>query len=506
MLKKHLHQGATLQGGKYRIEKTLGQGGFGITYLAEQSQLNKKVAIKEFFIHDLCFRDDTESVRTLTQTDMVDRYRKKFFKEARMIAGFNHPGIVRVTDIFEENNTVYYVMDYLEGESLAEIIAKNGPLSESTALRYIKKVADALDYIHQSNVNHLDIKPANIMIRREDDEPVIIDFGVSKQYDEQKDQATTTPPGVSNGYSPLEQYEAGGVSTFSPQSDIYALGATLYKLLTGQTPPKASSMLNEGLPPLPSHISPQVCLAIERAMQPRRNDRPASVRELMMMMTAGQEETQFDAPKERWEGSRNHPYGVPSVEMPQDGNQKKRYLLMGIVLALLLLIVIGGYFMFDSLKSVNTTGLEQTTNNEKTSEAADVSNPAATQEKAVGQPSEVENTSKPANASEMPAGNEVAETKTQKSRLNLNGSFYNQQNSWPVKFDLQVDNGQISGVYKNVSMKVNMNVVGRMYDGGSMEINARNGQLSVNLYKTGTNVYEGQATSGATTLQVRLTE
>ena len=286
----HLQEGATLQSGKYKIEEVLGQGGFGITYLAVQYPLKKKVAIKEFFIHDLCFRDDTASVRTLTQSDMVDRYRQKFFKEAQMIAQLNHPNIVRVIDFFKENSTGYYVMDYLEGESLAEIIAKKGPLSESTALRYIKKVADALDYIHQSNVNHLDIKPANIMIRRDNDEPVIIDFGVSKQYDEQKDQATTTPPGVSNGYSPIEQYESGGVSKFSPQADIYSLGATLYKLLTGETPPKASHLLNEGLPPLPSHVSPQVSMAIKRAMQPRRNDRPKSIRELMSMLSADDSE------------------------------------------------------------------------------------------------------------------------------------------------------------------------------------------------------------------------
>lgn len=294
---QHLQLGAFLQNGKYRIVKVLGQGGFGITYMAEQYPLKKKVAIKEFFIQDLCFRDNTANVRTLTQSDMVDRYRQKFFKEAQIQAQFNHPNIVRVIDFFKENGTGYYVMDYLEGENLAEIIAKNGPLSESTALRYIRKVADALDYIHQAKVNHLDIKPANIVVCRDNDEPVIIDFGVSKQYDEQKDQSTTTPPGVSNGYSPIEQYESGGVSKFSPQADIYALGATLYKLLTGNTPPKASCLLNEGLPPLPSHISTQVCWAIENAMQPRRYDRPGSIRELMAMLPAADsEETETVSP------------------------------------------------------------------------------------------------------------------------------------------------------------------------------------------------------------------
>jgi TPR repeat protein/tRNA A-37 threonylcarbamoyl transferase component Bud32 len=280
-----------LQGGKYRILKVLGQGGFGITYLAEQCLLKKKVAIKEFFIHDLCTRDDSSKVYAVSQSDMVKRYRQKFFKEAQIIARFNHIGIVKVSYIFEENGTVYYVMEYVEGESLAEIVNREKRLPEQIALQYIFKVAKALDYIHQSKVNHLDIKPANIMIRHDDNEPIIIDFGVSKQYDEYNNQTTTTPPGVSIGYSPIEQYRPGGVSTFSPQADIYALGATLYKLLTGNTPPVASDLINAGFPPM-SNISSNVRKAIEKAMQPRLLDRQKNISEFveMLMMNSVKEE------------------------------------------------------------------------------------------------------------------------------------------------------------------------------------------------------------------------
>ena len=284
-----LHEQSSLQSGKYHILQVLGQGGFGITYLAEQSMLKMRVAIKEFFIRDLCARDDSSTVYTVTQSDMVGRYRQKFIKEAQMIAHLKHPGIVNVSDIFEENGTVYYVMEYIEGESLAEKVKRNGPLSEQTALRYIFKVAEALDYLHNSRVNHLDIKPANIMVRDANDDPVIIDFGVSKQYDEQKDQTTTTPPGVSTGYSPLEQYMSGGVSTFSPQADIYALGATLYKLLTGNTPPNASDILSKGLPHLPTSISADIRKAIEKAMQPRSLDRPQSISEFLGMIEQEQQ-------------------------------------------------------------------------------------------------------------------------------------------------------------------------------------------------------------------------
>lgn len=282
-----LKRGTQLLGGTYKISRVLGQGGFGITYLAEQSMLKKSFAIKEFFIQNLCARDEHLNVYTLTQPGRVGRYRNKFVKEAQMIGQLDHPGIVKVSNIFEENGTVYYVMEFVEGKSLSEIIKKTGPLPEELALHYISKVAEALEYIHQHNVNHLDIKPANIMVRQRDDMPILIDFGVSKQYDEQKDETSTTPPGVSHGYSPFEQYNRGGVSKFSPQADIYSLGATLYKLLTGDTPPDASDILNNGVPAIPDTISPNIRKSIEKAMQPKVVDRPRNIREFIDMISLG---------------------------------------------------------------------------------------------------------------------------------------------------------------------------------------------------------------------------
>ena len=124
-----LSKGTTLQGGKYHIESVLGQGGFGITYLATQNQLNRKVAIKEFFMHDFCSRDEnTTSVRlgTASNRETVERFLNKFMKEARTIAALAHPNIIQIHDIFEENNTVYYVMDYIEGESLSQMVKHRG--------------------------------------------------------------------------------------------------------------------------------------------------------------------------------------------------------------------------------------------------------------------------------------------------------------------------------------------------------------------------------------------
>ncbi len=266
----------SLQGGRYRILSVLGQGGFGITYLAEQTLLDGKVAIKEFFMKELCERDESTSHVTLgtsSNREMVERCRQKFLKEARTIFRLNHPNIVRILDVFEENGTAYYVMDYIEGESLADMVKRRGALPEAEALNYIKEVGKALMYIHDRKLNHLDIKPSNIMRREEDGRIMLIDFGVSKQYDLVTSEGTsTTPVGISRGYSPAEQYRQHGVQTFSPQSDVYALAATLFKLLTGVTPPEAMEVLDGGLPIdelQARHISASVITAIQRAMKGR---------------------------------------------------------------------------------------------------------------------------------------------------------------------------------------------------------------------------------------------
>ena len=279
-----LQQGSTLQGGRYRIERVLGQGGFGITYLAVQSGLERKVAIKEFFMKELCNRDGSTSHVTLGtegSRETVARFREKFLKEARNIARLNHPHIVRIHDIFEENGTAYYVMEYAEGGSLADLVKSKGCLSESEATHYILQVAEALAYIHAENMNHLDVKPANILLN-DRNEAILIDFGLSKQYDALTGgQTSTTPVGISEGYAPMEQYKQGGVSEFSPETDIYALGATFFKLLTGKTPPSASDVFEEGLPIdelKVRGVSQPVIDLIVQAMEPKKKNRMKDVR------------------------------------------------------------------------------------------------------------------------------------------------------------------------------------------------------------------------------------
>ena len=282
-----LRADSTLQGGKYRIIEKLGQGGFGITYLAENTLLEGKVAIKEFFFKEYCERDDSTSyvtVPTSSNRETVLRFKQKFIKEAKTIFRLNHPNIVRIHDVFEENGTAYYVMDYIEGESLGDMVKCRGAIPEAEALGYVKDAASALEYIHSKNINHLDIKPGNLMKRKEDGKVLVIDFGVAKQYDLATSQGTTTTPvGISHGYSPAEQYRKNGVQSFSPQSDVYALAATLFKLLTGNTPPEAMEIQDEGLPVAElqaKQISRPVISAIAMAMK-GRHERTQSVAEFM---------------------------------------------------------------------------------------------------------------------------------------------------------------------------------------------------------------------------------
>ncbi|MDE6753236.1 MAG: serine/threonine protein kinase [Muribaculaceae bacterium] len=286
-----LKENTELQSGKYRIIRVLGQGGFGITYLAENVFFNKIVAIKEFFPKSFCGRDNTShlTLGTANNAETVEKLLNRFMKEAKNIANLDHPGIVKIQDIFKENNTAYYVMDYIEGDNLNEIVKRNGPLSEKKAVEYIQKVGEALDYIHSKNMTHFDVKPANIMIRRSDDMPILIDFGLSKQYDASGDATSTMLNGVSQGYSPIELYNPGSLDTFSPHTDIYSLGATLYYLLSGKVPPNASEIAIDGVPNIPG-ASNEVQSIVKTAMAVRPGNRHQSISKFVQQLNTEADE------------------------------------------------------------------------------------------------------------------------------------------------------------------------------------------------------------------------
>lgn len=274
----HLPLG-TILNDLYRIEKVLGQGGFGITYLATDMRLNRQVAIKEFFPKDFCNRNtSTGHVETSSQStnDFIENLKHKFLKEARHIAGMCHPNIIPIFGAFEANDTAYYVMELIEGASLADVVLRNGKLTPGQALNYIAKIGYALEYIHSKRFTHLDVKPANIMLRQSDNEPILIDFGLSKRYDESGNQTSTTPTGISHGFAPIEQYQDGGVSEFSPRTDLYALAATFYYAVTGIVPPSASTLIETELM-FPDDFPKALRKPVLKAMSPARPKRHPSI-------------------------------------------------------------------------------------------------------------------------------------------------------------------------------------------------------------------------------------
>lgn len=281
-----LKPGTLLQDGKYEIRSTLGSGGFCVTYLAEHNMLKKLVCIKEFFPREYYNRDESTcsiSLGSQGSAQLMDVYRSKFIKEARTIARLQHNNVISIYDVFEENNTAYFVMEYIEGDSLAGIVKNQGPMDAETAKDVIFSVADALAYIHNNNLLHLDVKPANVMVRRSDNHVVLIDFGLSKQYDSEGNQTTTTPMGISQGYTPPEQYEVGAGVTFTPATDIYALGATLYYISTGKVPPSSSAIMDGCLPGLVQNLAPDIQRAILSSMQPSRRNRTESIKAFMSL-------------------------------------------------------------------------------------------------------------------------------------------------------------------------------------------------------------------------------
>ena len=343
-----LKQGTLLQNGKYRIEEVLGQGGSGITYLAVQVALSRKVAIKEFFMKEYCSREaDTShvSVPLIGSKELVGQFRDKFVKEAQNIANLKHNNIIRIHDVFEENNTAYYVMEYLDCGSLSDYVTDKGRLSEEE-VSYIRQIADALAYIHEQKINHLDVKPSNILLDKKNN-AVLIDFGLSKHYNNTGDQTSSTPVGISKGYAPMEQYKQGGVSKFSPETDIYSLGATFYKLLTGDTPPEADEINENGLEfPYDLHLSDNIKNAIIFAMQPKRKDRPHSVEEFLECLDEEKVTNQTDNEETKIIGEEK----PVSISVPVSEPEKKKNYTWIFVL---LLIVIGGggyYFINERIQ------------------------------------------------------------------------------------------------------------------------------------------------------------
>ena len=313
---QNMLQVGTILHGTYKIESYLASGGFGNTYLAKNIEFDETYAIKEFFVKGVCQRDGnstTISVSNAENTNSFEQQREKFKKEARRLRSLSNPHIVKVYDLFEENGTAYYVMDYVDGENLsARLKRTNAPLAESEVRNYLNQILDGLEAIHNEGMFHLDIKPANIMVDSHD-VVKLIDFGASKQQSTVGGATMSTGISYTNGYAPSEQM-AQSYDKFGPWTDFYALGATMYKLLTNQDPPSVSDLSEDetedkhlALPM--TNVSGEMKKLVVWMMQEKRLKRPKNVGEIRRILqqssvaTSNNEETKVFSPHQSYANS-----------------------------------------------------------------------------------------------------------------------------------------------------------------------------------------------------------
>ena len=228
--------------GTYQILRTLGQGGFGITYLAEDTATGRQVVIKENLPTFCSYRNiNTLGVAATNPHDPLEEYPTllaRFVEEARLLAGLQHPNIVSVLGAFEALGTAYYVMPWVGGQELHKAAPPASEITEAWLLPVLRALLDALEYLHSCNIYHRDVKPANILLT-EDGAPVLIDFGTARHIISERSATQVGTP----GYSPVEQLSARGKR--GPWTDVYSLGATCYRLITGTRPPEATDRLSE---------------------------------------------------------------------------------------------------------------------------------------------------------------------------------------------------------------------------------------------------------------------
>lgn len=304
-IKQALAPGTVVQGTnmEYTIDHVLGSGAFGITYLATTKvtvhgelgaiDMYVLVTLKEFFVEGRMTRNGNNVVRDETDEEL-NRFARCFYIEADKMATLQHPNIVKALEVFIANNTCYYTMEYLPGGSLNDYIAKKKGIPEAEALRYTREIGSALSYMHERKMVHLDVKPAN-MVFDKDKTLKLIDYGLSIQYDNNGEpEATDGFCSGTPGYAPLEQSQADTANKFTPNMDVYGLGASYYKMLTGVNPRKAIEVVSFGIdthPLVSKNVSQQSIDAIKAAMNPVAENRLQSIEEFLAMLPDIKEKT-----------------------------------------------------------------------------------------------------------------------------------------------------------------------------------------------------------------------
>ncbi len=344
-----LKTGTRLMSGttSYIIEKVLGYGGFGITYLAhKENNALIKVAIKELFVDSLCVREKSSCDISYFNhlSDKFCAIKRDFLNETRRLQKecVHSPNIVNVGEVFEMNNTAYYVMEYLEGETLTQFINKVGNLDETQTLDLMRPVIDAVGLLHNYHITHLDIKPDNIIISHDNcgnKRPVLIDFGLAKHYDNNGNATSTINTfGASDGYAPIEQY--AGITTFSPTADVYALAATMLFCLSGKQPPKSTGLTSNRIASLiPESASFALSAAIVKAMSIIPENRTQNIRQLF---------------EDIYNKSENRTTLIETSKSTIFRTNKRTIIAASIILGAIILVILG--LLYCHVKSFGTKG------------------------------------------------------------------------------------------------------------------------------------------------------
>ncbi len=351
----------------YRIEKVLGRGGFGVTYLATDTNLDHKVAIKEYMPGWAVERLNDNSLAPLNQAvrEDFDLGVESFLREARTLVKFRHPNIVRVMTVFEANNTAYLVMEYEEGEEFKSYVQLGDGIDEPSLKSLILRIVDGLDQVHQYGFLHRDIKPVNLIIRN-DGTPVLLDFGAARPTDAEAGAHTAF---VSAGYTPIEQYQEGDGLEVGPWTDIYALGATLYYAISGETPVGPTGRLAAMVNKSPDPLKPAIAVgagrysdaflgAIDWAMKFKPDQRPQNLTEWRSAFGDETPATENTTPSRLLKRSQSlEPQGVdrsltrPGLSRkPQPAKRSAPRRLAGLLAGGLALTAAGGWFYQDYQK------------------------------------------------------------------------------------------------------------------------------------------------------------
>ena len=342
---------------EYKIEQVLGAGGFGITYLARDTNLNYLVVIKEFLPQDMATRDQSRiNVTPFTKdTQSYSHLLKRFSEEAQLLAKMRHPNIVKVTRFFKANNTAYFVMEYAEGETLKDYLQRNNTLKEEEILSIMMPILEGAKYVHTQGFLHRDIAPDNIYLTK-NGMPILIDFGAAR--DAIAEESKNISSIVKEGYSSPEQYTINNKQNAS--SDIYALGAVFYRLMTGKVPSNAphrqTALLNDDMDPIgditkeyEGKYSPQLLHAVQKALNIRATDRFSSVSEFQNALTEGSIVDSRPSPTSR------HIASTTQQNSPSDNNNSsKTGLVISFLIVLALLLAGIAYVYMDKISQKET--------------------------------------------------------------------------------------------------------------------------------------------------------